>query len=265
MDETINNVMMDSTLNKKIEKFYRRYYKEALNLPNWQSLVQERLSEELHEERKIKKLESVLGSFKGKKILDVGCGTGGFVISVSKLGGRAYGIDPQRSAIEICKEKAVVNGLAKKIFRLEKAEKLSFPDNSFDIIYSFTVLEHVADVKKTMSEMIRVVKPGGLIYIHTPNYLSLYEGHYKVFWLPLFPKMLARIYLVARRRPTKFLASINYLTPGFFKTLLSKYKVSYKIIPHQVKMGKSFTTFFTSLFYKMFDIDPQIELIIKKN
>ena len=46
--------------------------------------------------------------------------------------------------------------------------------------------------------MMRVARPGGAVYVHGPNALACYEGHYKLFWLPLHAEALARWYLRAR-------------------------------------------------------------------
>lgn len=253
-----------SSLDEKIKKFYQKYYRGTLNIKNWQPLVWERLNEEKIEVAKIEKLQKLLGDFKGKKILDVGCGAGGFVIAAMKKKLLAYGIDPAKKAIEICEQKAIDNHLPKRNFLIASAEKIPFKDNTFAIVYCFTVLEHVNDVEKSVSEIIRVVKKGGKIYINTPNSLSFYEGHYKIFWLPLFPKKLANLYLSLRKRPTKFLSSVNYLTPNFLKKLLSKYNVSYYFIDHELKRGCGILNSLIYFFYKIFMIDTQIELVIEK-
>ena len=57
-----------------------------------------------------------------------------------------------------------------------------------------------------------MTRSGGAVYVHTPSAWSLYEGHYKLFWLPFLPRPLGRLYLRARGRPTGYLATLRRLT-----------------------------------------------------
>jgi len=58
----------------------------------------------------------------------------------------------------------------------------------------------------------RALRPGGALYIHTPNRWACFEGHYKLFWLPGLPRPLAAGYLALRGRPTGFLRTLRPLT-----------------------------------------------------
>jgi hypothetical protein len=71
----------------------------------------------------------------------------------------------------------------------------------------------VDSVIATVREMVRVVRRGGAIYLHTPNAWSWYEGHYKLFWVPFLPAPLGRVYLRLRGRPVGYLATLRRLTP----------------------------------------------------
>lgn len=243
---------------KKLRDYYSNYYRHQLGLPDWQEWVEYRLNEEEVERSKITRLERILGSFKDKKMLDVGCGTGGFLVEAKKSGAIVYGVEPEQEAIDICRIKDI------KSVKLAKAENLPFPNNSFDLVYCYTVLEHVDDPAQAILEMIRVAKPGGKIYIQTPNYLSFYEGHYKVFWLPLFPKKLAKLYLRLRGRNPKFLKTINYLTPTSLRKYLNNLPVKVEFLRHDDLRTKGFFNWPLKIIYTVFRIDPQIELIIKK-
>jgi len=245
-------------LQEKILSYYRNYYQIQLNLPNWEELVRSRMKEEKFEEKKIDRLERFLGKFSGKRILDVGCGTGGFLAAAREKSTSVFGLDPDKEAIEICKLKGLKN------VRVGRGENLDYKDNFFDIVYCYTVLEHVKDPMQTLKEMVRVVKKNGKIYIHTPNYLSFYEGHYKIFWLPKFPKFLARIYLKLRGRSTKFLNTINYLTPPKIIDSLKKFPLEIKLIKHPISKPQSLLGLCIYFYYKIFKIDPQIEMVIKK-
>jgi len=257
--------MKKNNLIGKIHRYYKKYYKDTLGLPNWSEDYKWRFKEEEFAKRKISQIKSYLGDFSKKKVLDVGCGTGGFIVVASQLGAKAWGIDPDKEAIAICELKAKTFNLRSADFKIAQAEILPFANNFFDIVYCYTVLEHVDDVKKALIEMVRVAKPGGLIYIEAPNYLACFEGHYKVFWLPLFPKKLAKIYLKARRRPIKFLDTINYLTPREIGRYLKELPVIVESIKHCDLRTKGIFHYPLLFIYHLFNVDPQIELIIRKN
>jgi SAM-dependent methyltransferase len=89
---------------------------------------------------------------------------------------------------------------------------MPYEDNSFDLVTSYQTLEHVQDPPAVIREMLRVTRVGGGIHIRCPDYLSTFEAHYQLPWLPLFPRRLARLYLRALGRPSAGLATLNYTT-----------------------------------------------------
>ncbi|MCL4397624.1 class I SAM-dependent methyltransferase [Patescibacteria group bacterium] len=92
-----------------------------------------------------------------KAILDVGCGDGS---KLKKLGGKTT----KRKGCD-------VSDLAEK-FGFDKFDgiKLPYKDNCFDRVVSFFVLEHTEKPKELLAEMVRVLRPGGLLIILAPNY-----------------------------------------------------------------------------------------------
>ena len=93
------------------------------------------------------------------KILEIGCGRGYTTQKVQHIAPQTFGIDLNTKAIQ--------NGVAQNL-RVMNAESLEFPDNTFDKIYSFHTIEHIPNVAKALSEMARVVKPGGKIMLVYP-------------------------------------------------------------------------------------------------
>jgi SAM-dependent methyltransferase len=132
-----------------------------------------------------------------------------------------------------------LNGLPENRCIVSAGEDLPFSADSFDLVYCLSVIEHVSSVEKTMNEVLRVLKPGGVFYLVAPNYLNFYESHYKIFWLPKFPKPLARQYLKMRGRPADFLDTLNYITPGWLFRLLKRHSVSIKRFPQGMSDGLS--------------------------
>lgn len=101
---------------------------------------------------------------KGKKFLEIGCGLGYFSNKASRLGAKVSGIDIGPKLVAINK-KLTPNGK----FMVSSASKLSFKDESFDVVLSTEVIEHVENQKAALKEMSRVLKRNGILVITTPN------------------------------------------------------------------------------------------------
>lgn len=99
-----------------------------------------------------------------KKFLEVGCGLGYFSNKAFKLGAKVTGVDVGSSLIKISKKLT-----PKAKFKIASASGLPFLDNSFDLVLSTEVIEHVGSQEKALKEMARVVKKGGLLVLTTPN------------------------------------------------------------------------------------------------
>ena len=97
----------------------------------------------------------------GAKVLEYGCGTGGFSFFLASLGAQVVGIDISDVGISQAREEAKKRGLANKTeFYVMDAESTTFPDNTFDVICVSGVLHHL-DRAKAFKEMARILKPTG--------------------------------------------------------------------------------------------------------
>jgi SAM-dependent methyltransferase len=252
-------------LRERVRRYYTAYYRDTLAIPDWATLVTLREQEEerleaTHLERLRRRVDS--GALRGR-VLNVGCGTGGFNVLVAGTGARAVGVDDDAEAIAICGLKAREAGGA---FVRAHAEALPFPDGVFDLVYCFSVIEHVASVEATVSEMVRVVRPGGAIYVHTPSAWSLWEAHYKVFWLPFFPRSLARVYLRLRGRPTAYLATLRRLTPGRLRRAFARAGVT-DVTLHADTPARELggpLRGLSRLYYRVTGVAPFVELVARK-
>lgn len=111
--------------------------------------------------------EWAIGRGKGK-LLDVGCGGGLLAEEFARVGLEVTGIDPAPETIETARAHASASGLAIE-YQTGSGEQLPFPEGSFDHVTCCDVLEHVEDVERVISEIARVLKPGGLFFYDTIN------------------------------------------------------------------------------------------------
>src|SRR5579883_252113 len=98
------------------------------------------------------------------KVLDVGCGTGLNASHLAALGHTVVGVDVSTVAIEQFRGK----GFEGYVCDIE-AQKVPVPDASFDAAYASEVIEHCADTHAFLTELFRVIKPGGTLFLSTPN------------------------------------------------------------------------------------------------
>lgn len=102
-------------------------------------------------------------SLKGKKVLDIATGTGFATVTFAKFGAQVTGIDITDYAIAQTKLNFKLRGLSGEAIKMD-AQKLDFPDNSFDFICAHGCLMHMPDTQGAVREIYRVLKPGGKIY-----------------------------------------------------------------------------------------------------
>jgi len=97
---------------------------------------------------------------RGLKVLEIGCGIGTDGAQFAKAGADYTGIDLTEAAIDLARRRFVLAEL-KGDFCVSDAERLDFPDDSFDLVYSHGVLHHTPDIEAAVAEIHRVLKPGG--------------------------------------------------------------------------------------------------------
>lgn len=101
--------------------------------------------------------------FKGKKCLDAGCGGGRYAIAMARLGAIVEGIDLGKDGIRDARKRA--KGAENVMFRTGSIENLPFGNSTFDIVVNAGVLQHTASPGRVVSELARVLKPGGSLYM----------------------------------------------------------------------------------------------------
>ena len=104
------------------------------------------------------------------KILEIGTGKGHFVLALAKRGFNFTSIDVSEEEQRIAKLNTQYYDLEKQvIFRIENAKSLSFPDRSFDVIFSINVFHHLEMPKVVLNEIVRLLRPAGKVVLSDFN------------------------------------------------------------------------------------------------
>ena len=104
----------------------------------------------------------------GESVLDIGCGSGVDTIFAAKMtgsSGKVVGIDIMPEMLQRAKENLKLANFDNVTYEQESSDKLSFPDENFDVVISNGVFNLVPDKTKALSEVFRVLKPGGRLMI----------------------------------------------------------------------------------------------------
>lgn len=158
---------------KGIAKHYPDSY-----VPFYQAQIpQNKLKQVLHFFKWRSRCLQVLKIKKQGRILDVGCSSGLFLQALKQYGAwETYGVElnPHMAAIA---RKGGIKIVAGQLFDAH------CPDNYFDVITLWDVLEHVHDPKSNLKEIHRILKPGGYLFISGPNLNSLDAKLFKQYWI----------------------------------------------------------------------------------
>jgi ubiquinone/menaquinone biosynthesis C-methylase UbiE len=178
--------------------------------------------------------------YKGKRVLEIGCGAGIDLIRFAAGGAKTTGIDLSSTAIDLARQYFKYKNL-KADMRVMDGESMEFKDDSFDLVYAHGVLQYTADASRMVSEAYRVLKPGG-------EFIGMvYNRH---GWLNIMSKWF-KVGLEHEDAPV-----LDKYTAGEFKQMLSKFS-HVRIIPERFPVksrlhgglkGFIFNTCFVSFF-----------------
>jgi SAM-dependent methyltransferase len=127
--------------------------------------------------RHLRRLAKKLGPWTGQRVLDVACGTGGWLAATAALGATPAGIDISQKSLDVCRR-----ALPDAKLYCGSAERMPFGDREFDFVSCLGALEHFLDPYAALREMVRVAKPNAPLLFLVPNSdflprrLGLYSG-----------------------------------------------------------------------------------------
>ncbi len=154
------------------------------------------------------------------RLLDLGCGNGAYLVQMRAAGWDVCGLDPDEKAVEMCRKV----GLAVDQGFLSEAR---FPEHSFEAITMSHVMEHLHDPGEIVRICLRILKPGGVLWLATPNPMSIGHARFGRHWFALDPPRHLVLFtlesLTALLRRTGFAMTIPPLASSGAKWL---YRVS---------------------------------------
>jgi SAM-dependent methyltransferase len=118
--------------------------------------------------------------YRGRSVLEVGCGAAIDLARFARGGAEATGVDLSPSAIDLARANFSQQGLQGR-FEIADGEHLPFPDNSFDLVYAHGVVQYTADPQRLVDECRRVLKPGGE---------AVFQVYNRISWLNALSKLM---------------------------------------------------------------------------
>ena len=166
----------------------------------------------------IKAYERVLDSLepyrKTNRLIDVGCGIGYFLEVAKRRGWEVYGTEFTEEAVKICEEKGAK-------MELGVLDPSNYQPESFDVVCSFEVIEHINNPREELSNFHKLLRKGGVVYCTTPNFNAVERFQLGSDWNVLgypehlsyyTPKTLKRVYIETGFQHKKVLATGVSLT-----------------------------------------------------
>jgi SAM-dependent methyltransferase len=123
-------------------------------------------------------------AYRGKRVLDVGCGAGTDLVRFAKGGAVVTGVDISESAIELARANVAQQGLAADL-RVADGEHLPFDGGTFDFVFAHGVVQYTPDGRALVEECRRVLKPGAEAVFQVYNRISWLNALSKIMKVPL--------------------------------------------------------------------------------
>lgn len=178
--------------------------------------------------------------WKGKDVLDVGCGAGVEVVRFAKAGARVTGVDIAESAITLARANATQQGVEARL-EVADGEHLPFPDASFDLVFAHGVVQYTGNDTAMVAEIHRVLRPGGL---------AIFQAYNRNSWLNLLSKVMKTPLehedapVLKRYSDTEFRRLVSRFTD--VRMVFERFPVKSRL--HKGWKGMAFNTLFVGTF-----------------
>lgn len=175
---------------------------------------------------------------KDKIVLDIACGEGYGSALLAENAMQVYGVDIDEMTVNSASKKYVKKNLN---YLVGDVTKISFDDNSIDVIVSFETLEHHNKHEEMMQEFKRVLKPDGILVLSTPdklyytdeaNFKNIY--HIKELYKEDFFKLVTNYYTKNQFLTQKYLGSISIIEEEASKNIINLYSGNYTAIEQKM-------------------------------
>jgi ubiquinone/menaquinone biosynthesis C-methylase UbiE len=120
------------------------------------------------------------GGYRGKALLEVGCGIGTDLVRFARGGALVTGVDLSETALDLARTNASLAGVSCEL-RLANGEALPFEGDRFDVVYGHGVLQYTAEPRRMIEECRRVLKPGGT---------AIFMVYNRISWLNALSKLM---------------------------------------------------------------------------
>jgi SAM-dependent methyltransferase len=178
--------------------------------------------------------------WKGKDVLDVGCGAGVEVVRFARAGARVTGVDIAASAIALARQNLEQQGLSARL-DVADGEHLPYADSSFDLVFAHGVVQYTGNDRAMVAQIHRVLRPGGL---------AIFQGYNRISWLNALSKVM-KTPLEHEDAPV-----LKRYSAAEFRSLLNPFKsidLVFERFPvksrlHKGWKGMAFNTFFVGTF-----------------
>ena len=162
----------------------------------------------------------------GDRVLEVGCGTAALAAALAMRGADVVASDVSLRWLALAR-KRLENSPVQLVACA--AEALPFGDEGFDVVAASDVIEHVEDPSRFVAEAARVLRPGGVLFLATPNRFSLgLEPHVRLWGVGYLPRGLAERYVRAARKTSY--SHVHLLSARALERLLRSHGLEPEIV-----------------------------------